>query len=368
MQTLSWLGIGRFNRMQHSMLESQIQCVVFVVPLGGSGPHTGHETLFRDLALFTDVIEIRPKRNLFSRLLGKSIGLLKRYGHRDQSCTCAELFFDLARRKSNSIGHLSSVEAHFPYLHSKSRRDPRLCGTIHFPLHMSQEANRVTLQRLGAAICFWTRDFERFEKYVGKGRIHFIHHGVDAEFFAPAPEPAPAAPPRVLVAGQFLRNFEMLQRVVRRLIELQPQLEYDFLIPEWARKREGLSELFQFPQIHWHAGLSEVQLRDRYRQSYIHLLPMKDSGANNAIVESLACGLPVITTDVGGIRDYGGGSTYPIVANDDDDAMIGLVEQYLSRPDWRNEIGASCRRFAEENLAWPLIAQRHFRVFQELAA
>jgi len=36
-------------------------------------------------------------------------------------------------------------------------------------------------------------------------------------------------------------------------------------------------------------------------------MPMKSSGANNAIVEALACGLTVVTTDVGGICDYGGG-------------------------------------------------------------
>jgi glycosyltransferase involved in cell wall biosynthesis len=350
------------------MRESQIRCVIFIIPLGGSGPHTGHQTLFRDLVRYTDVLEIRPKRNLFSRIVGKGIGILNRYGHRDQTCTYAEFFFDRARKKPNSIGHLSSVEAHFPYLRAKSKREPRLCGTIHFPWHMSPEANRVALQRLGAAICFWTKDFERFEKYVGKGRLHFIHHGVDTEFFSPEYFARDATTPRVLVAGQFLRNFEMLQRVVTRLIQLQPTVEYDFLIPGWARQRKGLAELFRFPQIHWHAGLSEIELRDRYRQSYIHLLPMSDSGANNAIVESLACGLPVITTDVGGIRDYGGGTIYPVVANEDDDGMIGLVEQYLSQPGWRNKVGQNCRRFAEEQLAWPLIAKRHMQVFKELAA
>lgn len=342
--------------------------MVFVIPLGGSGPHTGHQTLFRDLVHFTDVVEIRPKRNLFSRIVGKGIGLLNQYGHRDQACTYAEFFFDRARRGLNSIGHLSSVEAHFPYLHSKSKREPRLCGTIHFPLHMSQETNRMALQRLGAAVCFWTKDLERFEKYVGKGRLRFIHHGVDTEFFSPESVTNAAVAPRILVAGQFLRNFEMLQRVVTKLIELHPAVEYDFLIPEGARSRKGLPELFGLPQIHWCAGLSEVQLRDHYRQAYIHLLPMSDSGANNAIVESLACGLPVITTDVGGIRDYGGGTLYPLVTNNDDDGMIGLVEQYLSKPAWRNEIGQNCRRFAEEQLAWPHIARQHLQVFQELAA
>jgi glycosyltransferase involved in cell wall biosynthesis len=350
------------------MHDNPLRCVVFVIPLGGSGPHTGHQTLYRDLVRYTDVLEIRPKRNLFSRMVGKGIGLLRHYGHRDQSCSYAELFFDAARRKPNAIGHLSSVEAHFPYLRSKSKRQSRLCGTIHFPLHMTPEANRVSLQRLGAAVCFWTRDFERFEKYVGKGRLHFIHHGVDTGFFCAEQNSQRSVSPRVLVAGQFLRNFAMLQRVVSRLVQCHPTLEFDFLIPEWARDRETLPKLRQFPQIHWHAGLSEAQLRDRYRQSYIHLLPMSDSGANNAIVESLACGLPVITTDVGGIRDYGGGTTYPVVANNDDDAMIGLVEQYLAQPAWRDEISQNCRRFAEETLAWPLIAKRHWEIFKELSA
>lgn len=350
------------------MHPNQIRCVVFVIPLGGSGPHTGHQTLFRDLVQYTDVLEITPRRNLLSRVVGKGIGLLHRYGHRDQSRTYAELFFDLARRKRNSIGHLSSVEAHFPYLHAKSRREPRLCGTLHFPPQMSPESGRVALRRLGAAICFWTKDFERFEKYVGRGRLHFIHHGVDTDFFSPLKAAGAALPPRVLVAGQFLRNFEMLARVVSRLIQLHPELEYDFLIPECARDRKGLPELSRFPQIHWHAGLSEIQLRDRYRQSYVHLLPMNDSGANNAIVESLACGLPVVTTDVGGIRDYGGGRAFPLVANNDDDAMISLVEQYLAQPAWRDEVGQKCRGFAEAELAWPLIARRHLEVFQQMAA
>jgi glycosyltransferase involved in cell wall biosynthesis len=350
------------------MNQRKIHPVILVVPLGGSGPHTGHQTLFRDMAGHTDVVQIKSKRNLLTRTLGKGIGMLNHYGHRDHSLTAGEFFFDLARRKSGSIGHLSAVEYHFPYLQRKSKKDPRLCGTIHFPLQLSQESNRATLQRLGGAVCFWTREFEGFEKYVGKGRLHFIHHGVDTEFFVPPINPSQVDSPRILVAGQFLRNFEMLQRVVKKLIELHPLLEFDFLIPESARKQKPLLELFGMGKIRWHAGLSEVQLKEQYQTSYIHLLPMNDSGANNAIVESLACGLPVITTDVGGIRDYGGDTLFPIVANNDDDAMISLVEQYLSRTAWRNEIAQKCRRFAEEELAWPLIAKKHLQVYQELAA
>jgi glycosyltransferase involved in cell wall biosynthesis len=94
---------------------------------------------------------------------------------------------------------------------------------------------------------------------------------------------------------------------------------------------------------------------------------MNESGANTAVVESLSCGLPVITTDVGGIRDYGGADIFPIVANDDDDAMIDLVEKYLDNSDLRNEVAISCRNFAEQKLAWSVVAQKHLEVYQKLS-
>jgi glycosyltransferase involved in cell wall biosynthesis len=75
-----------------------------------------------------------------------------------------------------------------------------------------------------------------------------------------------------------------------------------------------------------------------------------------------------VTTDVGGITDYGGGTVFPVVANNDDDAMFGLVEQYLSNPGWRDEAGRKNRQFAEETLAWPQIAQKHLHAYQELIA
>jgi glycosyltransferase involved in cell wall biosynthesis len=93
---------------------------------------------------------------------------------------------------------------------------------------------------------------------------------------------------------------------------------------------------------------------------------MNDSGANTAVIEALSCGLPIVTTDVGGIRDYGGGDVFPIVDNNDDDAMVGLIEDYLSRPSLRQEASARCRSFAETKLAWPLIVQKHLDLYRKI--
>ena len=56
-----------------------------------------------------------------------------------------------------------------------------------------------------------------------------------------------------------------------------------------------------------HQNVSDEKLRDFYQKSYLLLMPMESCSANNSLVEALACGLPVVTTAIGGIEDYGGG-------------------------------------------------------------
>lgn len=50
--------------------------------------------------------------------------------------------------------------------------------------------------------------------------------------------------------------------------------------------------------------MSEEDLLVAYRQADLLALPLKDCTANNSILEAMACGLSVVTTDIGGIRDY----------------------------------------------------------------
>jgi glycosyltransferase involved in cell wall biosynthesis len=210
----------------------------------------------------------------------------------------------------------------------------------------------------------YQKDIEFFEKHVGKRRVRFVLHGVDTEFFKPDFSKL-STPPRILYSGVYLRNESMLVRVIKRLAESNSECRFDLLVPEHRRKSPALAPLLTHPAVSWHCGLDDDQLRALYQQSHLMLLPMNDSGANTAVVESLASGLPVVTTDVGGIRDYGGGSIFPVIVNNDDDAMISLVEQHLSRRAWRDQVAKECRAFAERNLAWPLIAQQHLGVYRQ---
>jgi glycosyltransferase involved in cell wall biosynthesis len=280
----------------------------------------------------------------------------------------SEWEFSLQRKfKRPGTSHVLYLENHLNLLNGQSKAPKDLVGTVHLPASVWSSEQRASLSRLASALVLYERDIPFYEKHVGKGRVKFVHHGADVDFFKPDPAKV-QMPPRILYSGVYLRNEAMLVRILKRLTEKMPEARFDLLVPQHHRTSPALAPLLEHPAVTWHSGLNDEEPRALYQQAYLMLLPMNHSGANTAVVEALASGLPIVTTDVGGIRDYGGGTIFPIAANDDDDAMMELMEQYLSKRSWRDEVGQKCRKFAEDVLAWPLITQKHLEAYQELSA
>jgi glycosyltransferase involved in cell wall biosynthesis len=331
------------------------------------GEHSGYEQLTRHLPARQQVWTVKPRSGQMARYLGSAYARLQ--GRTGRGATdLGELEFRLCRRlRRPDASHILYLDYHFELLNAWPKAPKNLIGTVHLPPSAWKPEQGRLLSRLDSAIALYQRDIPFFEQYLGKGRVQFIHHGADTEFFKPDLSKL-NDPPRILYSGVYLRNEPMLVRVVKQLAEKNPELLFYLLVPQHHRKSPALAPLLQHPRVSWHAGLNDEQLRELYQRSYLMLLPMNDSGANTSVVEALASGLPIVTTDVGGIRDYGGGSIFQVIANNDDATMISLVEQYLSRPSWRDQVGKSCRAFAEQHLAWPLVAQQHLDIYKQLAA
>jgi glycosyltransferase involved in cell wall biosynthesis len=258
-------------------------------------------------------------------------------------------------------------EEHNEFLSIWDKPTPEVMGTIHLPVALWTETYRKTVSRMSSAIVYFTGEMEKIGALMRKPNIKFVPLPADTDFFTPKLAGA-SVNPNILYSGVYLRNEPMLVRVVQRLHARNSALKFHLLVPEHHRKQSALGPLSEHPAVTWHAGLNDEQLRELYQKSYLMLLPMNASGANTAVVDALASGLPLVTTDVGGVRDYGGETVFPLVANNDDDAMVAMVEQYLAKRQWRDEIAGNCRRFAESNLTPQLAAQKHLQAYQELTA
>lgn len=272
--------------------------------------------------------------------------------------------------KTQEVIHLLYLEASLWLFRFWPKAPPNWIATIHYAQEewwRRQLPFRDSLKRLSSAIVLAQKDLAVVERYVGRGRARFIRYGVDTEFFHPAHGNDSVDKP-ILFVGQYGRNFSMLYRIVLELVRRHPHLQFVFVVPAQAREKSTwLRRLMHHPSIEWRQDISDVALRRLYQKSALLLLPMNRGAAVTALVEALSCGLPPVTTDVGGVRDYGGGTVYPTVRNNDDSAMLELAESYLASPAQRDRVAQACRKFSQQHLAWPLIAQAHLKAYRELA-
>ena len=326
------------------------------------GAKTGYELLPHYLEGFGQADIIAPSGGAANRLLGKSAAFLLGHGVTNHQLGGGRARAALRMCLTGRPLHLLYAEHHLPHWgdYPPCFRNRSLL-TIHQPVGWWDKARLRSLSRFRNVILLSSRDAETFRYHLMTGsRISVIRHGVDTEFFHPA---ATHDADRILFNGVHLRNVGMLSRVVTMLLNRHPGLQIDLLVPQARRQGEDFSRLGSLPGITWHEGLDDMELRSLYQRSRLLLLPLEDSSANTAIVEALACGLPVLTTDVGGIRDYGGRTVFPVVPNNDDVAMADLASRYLEDSPFRQEIACASRRFALEHLAWPLVASLHRELY-----
>lgn len=338
------------------------------------GGHSGfYSQLPKHLAFLGERVQtLWPKRNLATKAFGKLIAWKHSFPARDQSLTWVEWkFHSSIERNRGVMHHALNLEANLPLLAYWKQAPRNLIGTIHFPRELWTKGMLNHLKRLSSAIILYQKDLAFFENIIGSGRIRYVPHGVDTDYFIPGLAQDASGNIEVIYTGQFYRNFEMATRVVLRLAAKNPKVIFHFVVPEQypgqARSMPYFQSIAAHPAVKWHSGISSDELLALYQRCLLMLLPVDASGANNAIVEALACGLPVVTTDVGGIRDYGGGTVFPVVPNNDDDAMVSVLERYITDRNWQRDISLRSRAFAEQNLAWPLVARKYLNACHELA-
>jgi glycosyltransferase involved in cell wall biosynthesis len=138
-----------------------------------------------------------------------------------------------------------------------------------------------------------------FEEHLSRTVI-LIKHGVDLNSFVITKVPKKNL---VLIVGQHLRDFEAIVNTVKKVISINNDIEFHFVIP-LKHRPEILNEIKDKEKIFFHDNISTIKLVELYNQAKLTFIPLMDSTANNTINESLACGTPILTNQVGDISCY----------------------------------------------------------------
>lgn len=101
----------------------------------------------------------------------------------------------------------------------------------------------------------------------------------------------------------------------------------------------------------------------------VFVFPSRTEGMPNALLEAMAAGLPIVTTDVPGCRDLiTHESTGLLVRSGEVEPLAGTVERLLTDRDLADRLAAAARRRARDEHDFARSVERYARLYREVSA
>ncbi|MDZ7760690.1 MAG: glycosyltransferase family 4 protein [Desulfovermiculus sp.] len=194
-------------------------------------------------------------------------------------------------------------------------------------------------------------------------------NGVDTETFAPCPN-IRRTPHRIMATASAdvpLKGLIYLLRAVAKLIPDIPDLELVVLgRPKdngpTARllHQSGLDRHVRF--VH---GLSTEKLVEEYAKSSLAVVPSLYEGFGLPAAEAMACGVPVVATDAGGLPEVVGDAAC-IVPPADFQALAAVIKSLLRHPESLSSLGLAGRQRMLSKFTWKRAAEETVAVYRQV--
>lgn len=253
--------------------------------------------------------------------------------------------------------HYLDGEHSAQYLPALPRRGVPVVASFHQPPELLGDVlSDRAVQRLDRAIAVSPTQIPWLAERLGADRVDLILHGIDTDFFHPGSGERKAGPFRCITVGHYLRDFAAIREVVHRLAG------QGFAFDVVTDRETGLEDL---PGVHRHRGVDDDRLLSLYQEADALLLPVTQSTANNALLEGIACGLPVVSSRLPSIEAYVPDGAAVLVEGNDPEALARALLRLRDEPETAREMGRRSRQRAEE-LAWERVAPQYAAIYAAL--
>jgi L-malate glycosyltransferase len=206
---------------------------------------------------------------------------------------------------------------------------------------------------------------------VPERKLAVIRNGISDLFFSGA-NPALPRQPGILRVGMIARmntwskNHRLLLAAAARLNQRHANLEFLLvgngpLRPELERAAQelGMADRVRF--------LGEREDVENILASIdISVLPSGSESSSNAILESMAAGVPVVATDAGGNPELAGEDRGILVKSGNELDLERGIERLITDASLRRKLGENARDFVRRNFTVEQMRIRHEELYREL--
>lgn len=315
------------------------------------------------------VIAPQEKLTISSRIIARAMrSLIANAGvqwyHREEFlCEMRAAFHWL--KTSGSLFHFIYGENSFKYLAAVKKWFPKnkIICTFHTPARRFESlmVKKEHLQAIDAVVVVSNSQKPYFVDLLESEHVYFIPHGVDTDVFKPNPNKLSSNGRfDCIFVGKHLRDIPSMQKIVTVSEKCNPNIHFHLVCDEAT-----LSLFNGQKNVSTYHHISDEKLISLYQAADALTLPLLESTANNSILEAVACGLPVVTTDLIGTRDYLNDDCAIFVPRGDPEAYVTHIEYLMGHPDKCDRMAKASRKKAEE-LSWTAVAEEFEKLYHKI--
>lgn len=213
-------------------------------------------------------------------------------------------------------------------------------------------------------------------KSSSKQKIEIIYNGIDIDYFEPKikgeeQEQEQEQEKFIITPGASRvtdrKGLNYLIEAVAKLVPKYPQIYLKIMGD--GNAREKLEQLVKHLKLEKHCEFVGIIPHEKvltyYQEANLFVLPSLNEGMSNAMLEALAVGLPLISTNTGGASELVLNEKNGfIVKFKDSQDIANKIEKLILDVTLRKEM-ASVSRELSEKMSWENIAKKYFEVYRK---
>lgn len=202
-------------------------------------------------------------------------------------------------------------------------------------------------------------------------RIEVIPNGVESDLFYPCKDDGDDHDRHRFITVSRLVNRKGIDLVLRALAELRDD-SIELLIVgtgnyERALKRQ-VSKLGLEKTVRFHGYCPREELPDLYNRASAFILPSRTESFGMVFAEAMACGLPVIGTNTGGIVDLVADDCGILVDSDDVEQIKRAIIRIKRSEALRRSMGECGHERVKTHFTWEAVTERYEAIYVDVTA